>query len=558
MGNTMNKKNLALLDSAARLDALTKLDQSFLVEAGAGSGKTSLLAGRVVGLLASGIKPEKIVSVSFTELAASELLGRIMDFATAMVNGEVPVDLKQAYPHGLSPDQLSNLKTSLDSLGEMTCTTIHGFCQKLVRPFPVEADIDPGASILDPSEADLIFEDVLRKWMRQKMSGTDMQADIVASLVAFDPKQAVEAIEEVAKCLRQNPEIRPHEVDEAFEYITKLKQAVQSLVTWSGNQAAIPADHALFVEAWSRMVKAIADIDSSEPHVMAVALATLSVDECIAVKAGGYKKYRLKTAWKALDKKGGEALNDQAVELYEKCCSAFDDLRKAAAARGLHLLTASVHGAVDEYQEFKRDSAMLDFDDLLFKARELLRRHPQVLESLQKTYTHILVDEFQDTDTIQAEIFRLLAFDLIEGDWVPRGGSIFFVGDPKQSIYRFRGADVAAYIYMRELMRKANPSSVMSIFVNFRSSEGIIDYVNAVFEGPLSSDNQPGFTALASFRGAGTSAAVMKYEASSEGSMEDKRKLEAERLADTVKHLTETYKVKQKDGSERPCRPSEH
>jgi ATP-dependent exoDNAse (exonuclease V) beta subunit len=543
-----------LVDHAARLVALTDLDKSYLFEAGAGSGKTSLLAGRVVKLMASGVKPAHIVSVSFTELAASELLGRIFDFATGLLEGKMPADIRQAYPGGIKGAELENLKSAVETIGDMTCTTIHGFCQKLLRPYPVEAGIDPGASILDPDEATLIFQDVLRTWMRERLSGHDMELDIITAMVGHDPAQAVSAIEAVAHRLRSNPDLRVADAIFNSDTVQPFLSAVEAFRAWTAVHAAAPEDHVAMMNAWVTTAHAVSVIAGKKQHVAVVELCALNGDEAITLKSGGYRKYRLKTAWKAVNKADCERLNDEGLAAFAACCDAFEALKEAAAAAGLKELESAVYPVLTRYSDHKRDSALLDFDDLLYRTRSLLRDHEDVRASLREWYTHILVDEFQDTDPVQTAIFKLLSFEVVDGVERPRPGAIFFVGDPKQSIYRFRGADVSTYVLMREEMRATDPESVKSIFVNFRSTSGIITFVNATFEAPLTVNRQPGFTPLASHRGEGIAGpAVMKYVAMIEAGVDDRRKLEAENIADTVFHLISHHRIASKDGTDRPC-----
>ncbi len=551
MGNEMNQ----LVDHGARLVALTDLNKSYLFEAGAGSGKTSLLAGRVVGLMASGVKPAHIVSVSFTELAASELLGRIFDFATGLLEGKVPADIRQAYPDGVKGEQLENLRSAVETIGDMTCTTIHGFCQKLLRPYPVEAGIDPGASILDPDEATLIFEDVLTKWMRERLSGHDMEADIITAMVGHDPAQAVAAIEAVAHRLRSNPDLRAADALFTSETAQPFLAAVEAFRAWTAVHAAAPEEHVAMMEAWTKTARVVSAMAGKKPHVAVVELCALTAEDTVSLKSGGYRKYRLKTAWKAVNKAECDRLNDEGLAAFGACCEAFEALKEAAAAAGLKELETAVRPVLTEYANRKLDSALLDFDDLLYRTRSLLKDHEDVRASLRDWYTHILVDEFQDTDPVQTAIFKLLSFEVVDGVERPRPGAIFFVGDPKQSIYRFRGADVPTYVAVREQMRAVDPDSVKSIFVNFRSTTGIISFVNATFEKPLSIDRQPGFTPLASHRGAGMAGpAVVKYVAMLDAGLDDRRKLEAENIADTVFHLISHHRIANKDGTDRPCK----
>lgn len=141
-----------LPDQSARIAALTELERSLLVEAGAGSGKTSIMAGRVAMLFARGIEPKRVAAITFTKFAASELMIRITHFVVALAKGKIPRDLEIAFPGGVSAEQRANLERAKKSLDQLLCSTIHGFAQALIKPYPVEAGIDPGAEIIDPSE----------------------------------------------------------------------------------------------------------------------------------------------------------------------------------------------------------------------------------------------------------------------------------------------------------------------------------------------------------------------------------------------------------------------
>lgn len=173
---------MILPDSAARASALTEIDRSLLVEAGAGSGKTAILAGRIAFLLASGVAPKHIAAITFTEFAASELLIRVDKFVRGVINGgQLAPELTDAFPQGVSEAQRHNLAAAITTLDQLTCSTIHGFAQALIAPYPVEANIDPGADIVDPGEADLVFSEQFDAWLREHLSG-ETADDVVAQL----------------------------------------------------------------------------------------------------------------------------------------------------------------------------------------------------------------------------------------------------------------------------------------------------------------------------------------------------------------------------------------
>ncbi len=116
---------------------MTALDESLLVEAGAGSGKTAVMAGRIVMLLAAGVEPKKIAAITFTELAASQLAERVALFLEEVIDGRVRPDLTAALPDGPTPAQTENLRKAHAALDQLTATTVHGFCQRLIKPYPI-------------------------------------------------------------------------------------------------------------------------------------------------------------------------------------------------------------------------------------------------------------------------------------------------------------------------------------------------------------------------------------------------------------------------------------
>src|SRR4051794_7360954 len=143
-----------LADELHRKRALTDLGATLLVEAAAGTGKTSLLAGRVLVLLSALIPPREIAAITFTEFAAGELRKRVTEYLGDILTGQVSPELRLAFPGGVTREQHAALKEARTRLDELTCTTIHGFCYDLLRTYAVEAAIDPGAEILDGVQAD--------------------------------------------------------------------------------------------------------------------------------------------------------------------------------------------------------------------------------------------------------------------------------------------------------------------------------------------------------------------------------------------------------------------
>lgn len=517
-----------LSDEGARIEALTRHDRSLLVEAGAGSGKTALMAGRAALLVAGGTAPRNIAAITFTEAAAAELLERIDRIVRALVSGKPPTEIGPALPAGLNDAQRANLEDGADTLDELTCTTIHGFCQKLITPYPVESGQDPGASIIDPAVAELAFDDLADAWLSARFGRDPAEdglgrlpriehpgeegEDLFAALLQRSPDQTLRLIRDTAHFLRvhRTAGAAVSEVDR--EACTRFVEAAHAFAAWyegtgieEAGAAAIADDLLDTVEKvgnpWSGRITA--------DHVAGL-LHHGPPDAC---KKGerAFKQWRAKGKWRSAARAAGLSASDgemrfaDGLELYETCSAAYGEFCYAVAGLAVHRFISEFDAIRELYREYKRDAALLDFDDLLYQARDLLRDHEPVRKALSRRYTHILVDEFQDTDPLQAEIiWRLAGEGDPGGPWQERRirpGALFLVGDPKQAIYRFRGADVQTYLTARDALSRRDPASVISITANFRSREPILTYVNGHFRRLLDETRgQPGFTPLTATR----------------------------------------------------------
>ena len=225
-----------LPDQKARLAALTELGYSLLVEAGAGSGKTSIMAGRVAMLFARGVEPKHVAAITFTEFAASELMIRITRFVSELAAGVVPPDLEIAFPKGVSAEQQGNLKRASGLLDQMVCSTIHGFAQALIKPYPaVEAGDRSGrARSLTQLKQIWPLANFTRSWLRDHLSGrTD--DDIVAELVLADEGHALGLLRSIADFRRRNRDARPAGAAWSSAAGDECKHAVSNLMAALGN-----------------------------------------------------------------------------------------------------------------------------------------------------------------------------------------------------------------------------------------------------------------------------------------------------------------------------------
>lgn len=545
-------------DDTQRQRALTDLDSTLLVEASAGTGKTSLLAGRVVMLLAAGRPPSSIAAITFTERAAAELHERVDKFAGMLVNRIVPKDLEPAFrQRPLSEDQVKALAAARTSIGELTASTIHGFCLSILQSYAVEARIDPGAAVMDAEQTDLAFEAVFDSWLNGRLGHDARPGDPIVVMAAHDPNLAVKTLKSLAKFRRSHPEARPLPPPCYADPVHELVDAVADFRRWIGRVAA-PNEATDDVVALEELAVMLAPATSGTLDFSQLwSLVHLKSDALLP--RGGHTLSRYKgriNLWsRAAGKNDGPQLSAAAKEHYERCAKLFADSIGAIA----DTLLTDFFGETDEliaaFDNFKRSAAVLDFDDILIRTRELLRARATVREEVAARYRYILIDEYQDTDPIQSEILFLISSEPGNSEsWDGhslRPGALFMVGDPKQAIYRFRRADLKSYLRARSAIESQFPGNVLPISANFRSGKSILEHVDKVFAERLTRQ-QGGYAALkptvAEDPSRIQSIAKLSYDVPPNSYVNPIRDLEAKAVADLCSSLVGNLWVRRSSG----------
>jgi len=552
---------IPLVDAAARQRALTELDATFLVEAAAGTGKTALMAGRVAMLLADGRPPETIAAITFTELAAGELALRIRQMVQALLGGDVPAVLQPALPQGPSPAQRACLESAAARLDELTATTIHGFCQGLIRAYAVEADIDPGAAVMDAGQEDALFERVFTRWLTRRLSTADTEADPVVVLAKDDPLKVVKTLRTLANLRRDHRTARPPVLDETLRPDIDLVEATRDFAHWT---AAVPPEQgtAAVVDQIEALAVFFEGCLATPPSYGELLRLTRPPRQAMMRKGVlAWGAYARLTAWRRAAPDRAERLSEEAAGHYARCRLAFQELIGHLGDRLVSGLSTALDEVMADYEAAKRAAAGLDFDDLIHRAGRLLRDHEPVRAALHQRYRHILVDEFQDTDPMQSEIIFGLAAERRPDDWrnaAIRPGALFLVGDPKQAIYRFRGAHVAAYAAVRDAFRARDPDSVLQLRANFRSRPGILEHVNACFERVLDQSGQPGYVRLAAtLEASGDAPCAVRLPIGRGAGADSQRDEEAATVAAVCRRLIGALEVRRDDGRLTPLRPGD-
>lgn len=470
----MSSSRDTLPDAKAREQIACSLDENCFVEAAAGTGKTSLMVERILNLVKRGQRLSRIAAITFTEKAAGELKMRLREeIEKAKLGAQVLTELEVAQ-----------------------CGTIHGFCAGILRERPVEAGVDPGFRVADALEAELLFEQAWGGWFEKQVAVADGQAAGGVLWRALHLDVSLDTLREYGESLVRLrdrldaaafvPEGRPAaETAAEFERLAaKLVRLAPSCEASDDGMLARINEVAAVLGEWPQL-----DAGRRE-------LALLSrMPE--APKSGSFDRVGAAKNWSSKTK-----LQD-ARELMVELLA----VRSEVGERFVCELLQWLGGVAEAYEAEKRRQGVLDFEDLLIKARDLLRKDKAVRGVFQERYERLLVDEFQDTDPAQVEIVFFLAERGPKAaawrDVELAPGKLFIVGDPKQSIYRFRRADIEMYEEAKAVLQREG--RLERITTSFRTASPLVDWVNGVFERlirrPESGEKfQPDYVALQSLR----------------------------------------------------------
>lgn len=473
-----------LADQAARDRIRNDLDTTLVVEAAAGTGKTSALVGRILsGIISGRVSLANIAAVTFTELAAGELKLRLRSAIE---------DARQQHEGSLEISKYLN--KAVEELEEARMGTIHSFCADLLREHPVEARIDPLFEVATEDVTYPLFDMAFERWFEKQLEnpgegvrrilripqrrqfGGGRSATLVSRPSESGPKPmlrgaALQLIKErdfTSPWKRYEGFDRESEVDELVLEIKDLGDLSDSGDPTQYLTKSIAYLKQFFVESTrGESLGESRDYDGIEARLFGMLGAW-------GTRRRDWKPYWTKDNFPADEVRNRrDALKTRVKEFVGK-----------AGADLAPRLREELWQVVEGFEQLKERAGVLDFLDLLLRARNLVRDDRDIRVELQRRFTHIFVDEFQDTDPLQAEILMLLGSDEPDQqDWRqvrPLPGKLFIVGDPKQSIYRFRRADVALYQQVKRQVI-ASGGALVDLNVSFRAVPEIQEAVNAAF-----------------------------------------------------------------------------
>jgi ATP-dependent helicase/nuclease subunit A len=476
-------------DHLVRKQLLEDLDTTFVVEAAAGTGKTTVLVERIVMMVRKGrARLKEIISVTFTEKAAGEMKLRLRTkLERVREDASVPAE------------ERDRLTLALEELEVARIGTIHGLCADLLREYPVEAAVDPLFEVEADSDALLSaafhrqFQDLLqsqpegvRRSLRRRQRGPDSEPP---RRVLFSAVQSLVEHRDFAHPWRRDDFAREQSIDALLPLLAQFAARL--------TQVRLKRDRSEFLDTIDLCRRFMDDVK----HRESVSKRDYDGLEAQLRELAG-NKYRWSAKPWGLQFSGGltEALLSAERDTL---ASALTDFVRRADADLASRLHEELRPIVDAYEVEKSRAGVLDFVDLLLLTRNLLRDHESVRRSLQGRFKRLFVDEFQDTDPLQSEIVLLLsADDPTEGKPFatrPVPGKLFVVGDPKQSIYRFRRADILLYERVKKHL-VGHGAEVVYLSTSFRSTPGIQAAVNGAFASVMTGEHQATYVALGEWR----------------------------------------------------------
>jgi len=406
-----------------------------------------------------------LVAITFTERAAREMRDRIRAACHERLQS-------------CSPDGVDHWLGILRGLDSARISTIHSFCTSLLRSQAVEAGLDPRFAVLEPALADILLRRVVRDTYHGLLEKLD--DDAMQFVVQFGLERAKDLLRRLAA--------QRFQIDfSVFAKTTPEQLAADWLKRWhtdfvpkliSSFRESPVVERVLAVIQGSpskneKMIERIANLSAVLPARTPWSDPIQSLDEIrenARVQGGGGKKDWVSDERQEEIKLAFEALREEAKDLGERLNYRDEDVAAAAelACRAIRL----TERIADAYAAAKRAQGVLDFDDLLLHARNLLRDNESVRHRVAAGIRLLMVDEFQDTDPVQADVVRSLC-----GTALTRG-KLFMVGDRKQSIYRFRRADPTVFALMSD---ELPASGRLPLNVNFRSQPAVLNFVNHLF-----------------------------------------------------------------------------
>lgn len=490
-----NQKMSEPIDIVTRDLAVSELDRNIVVTAGAGTGKTTLLVNRLLHLLLGHKRFQtedspilKIAAMTFTEKAASDIKMRLMEELEKIVNvinGNTSEDEKKRIEiflthirdmYGVTYNEMENrARKSLEDMDKALIGTIHGFAAHILRLYPIESGAVPGFIVDEGDMFNELFEKEWAKWVEGQLSLASPNEKVWKKVLN---RLDIGSVKELTRRLS------------GFT-IPLLSLPIQQDRSVLGSNSKLQI-HLLIDPLHDKILEVIPYCEKPTNKLLSQLSDLLKVFDAIKEQGLGY----LNNMEYDLDKNPSEAKTgwrddkfDIARKLVKECHSLLRKLR-TVDEEFINTTISLIIPFIKTFRQTYLLQGYISFDGLLTLTRDLLQKgeHRPIRERLKKEFRAILIDEFQDTDPVQYEIVLFLSEALGQHNKDARKvilepGKLFIVGDPKQSIYAFRRADIEAYEQV--VSQVCRQEEILKLEENFRSPSSIINVINRLFDGRI-------------------------------------------------------------------------
>lgn len=427
--------------------AVETQDVNLTLSAGAGSGKTTVLVSRYMNFLANEKNHIKdILAITFTNKSAADMRVKIREH----IAKEIKIN---------QGENISYWKGVKDQFEQATISTIHGFALQVLRSFPLESKINPESSLMDEVESKILLTDTIREIIREYYQDESMQILV----------QTIKSTENTINLLAA-----------IYQKIRSLGCSIESVSEQALSQKVIIAERVenakiTIVDLFEELDQVVSAYSGSAKFAIRYNETNRETIIKGLVQATDYQDYEFNIARNDVKELLKSPIKD-AKEIVDEIKERVEDIKQGLAfleAVPLYELLEGVFREIDEsYSKNKRAQRLLDYSDLEWGLLNLLEEDENVRKYYQQKYKYVLVDEFQDTSPLQQKLIRLLSpYDK---------NGLFIVGDPRQSIYRFRAAELAGFIEMTEEI-VSHQGLAINLAENFRSKPNLIHFQNDFF-----------------------------------------------------------------------------
>ncbi|MBZ0308769.1 MAG: UvrD-helicase domain-containing protein [Anaerolineae bacterium] len=447
-------------------------DKNLIVTAGAGSGKTRVLVERYLKLLEvhADWKLTDLVAITFTEKAAREMRDRVR------------LTIQKRIQNASEEAQLTHWQAHESLLDSARIGTIHSLCAQILRANPAEVPVDPHFEVLDEVEASILMGDAVAQSLAELVQTNSPASRLLAYYDVYTVTRVLKKFASLSESRKFCDAVPENVADLLARWQTEFESIVQKLImevrsdqeladllAW---QPSVPwPQEDKLMDSW-RVVHGV-DVFAAQPEIVFDSLNQLGSG--IKLTGGTQKNWGSKEAVQEC-KEVLKSIRESAqfyLENWPRPLDSYDEL----AADLLVLWREAIQHTVQSYKRLKDLQGVLDFDDLEFLTHDLLIRNPHVAERYcMDEFKHVMVDEFQDTNETQRQIVYKLC-----GMEQPIPGHLFVVGDPKQSIYAFRGADVNVFHQVRQEITLTGGEE-LPLSRSFRTHDRLVQGFNKLFE----------------------------------------------------------------------------